>query len=104
MLSSLNATHVFANTGWTDTASFACDLQHYGATTGVKTTFMTHFASLRKKDTIWPTLACNASVLDRITPTTGIPSSWFVHDGVHALSIVNEEVNHMLLDEICGKL
>jgi hypothetical protein len=103
MLSSLNATHVFANTGWTDTASFACDLQHYGATTGVEATFVTHFASRGNKKTIWPTLTCNVSVLDRITPTTGIPSSWF-YDGMHALSIANEEVNHMMLDKICGEL
>jgi hypothetical protein len=103
MLSSLNATHVFANTGWTDTASFACDLQHYGATTGVEATFMTHFASQGKKKRIWPTLGCNVSVLDRITPTTGIPSAWF-YDGMHALSIANEEVNHIMLDKICGEL
>jgi hypothetical protein len=104
ILPSLNATHVFANAGWFDTPSFACDLQHYGATTGVEATFVTHFASQGNKDTIWPTLACNVSVLDRITPTTRIPSSWMFHDEIHGLSIVNEEVNHMLLDNICGEL
>jgi hypothetical protein len=105
LLSGLNATHVFANTGWTDTASFACDLQHYGATTGVEATFVTHFVSGGNETTIWPTLGCNVSVLDRITPTTGIPSSWlFGGAALHALSIVNEEVNHMLLDKICGEL
>ena len=61
---------------------------------------MSHFWSRLPSHTIQPQ-GCNAKVLDRITPTFAVPMAWYV-DRIHVLSIVNQVMNHILLDAISG--
>jgi hypothetical protein len=105
----LQPTHVFASTGWAHNLKdpgLGCALDTFrNQNPSVEAAFViTHPMGRSKgqKPTV-PEQGCNSSFLDRITPTIGVPHSWF-WDNVHLLSIVNQEFNHMMLDKICGGL
>ena len=108
MVPKLNPTHVFANTGWQhnhgdNSEKFGCVLEKFRLENpGVEAFAMSHLwpRSPSRKAKLQPH-GCNIKVLDRFTPTLGVPKTWYV-DKIHALSIVNQELNHILLDAISG--
>jgi hypothetical protein len=106
----LRPTHVFASTGWAHNLNdpgFGCALDTFRSQNpSVEAAFVITHPMLARSEGPKPTVpeqGCNSSFLDRITPTIGVPASWF-WDTKHLLSIVNQEFNHMMLDKICGGL
>ena len=106
----LRPTHVFAQTGWDhymgDTpATFGCLLERFKQENpGVHAFAISHYWERdAKRVTRVPQHGCNASVFDRLAPSYRTPKSWY-WDNKHVLSILNQEMNHQLLDHICGPL
>ena len=103
----LQVTHVFANTGWKyqDGAApqtLGCVLQKFRIENPTIAAFaVTHPWEQGAAMTQVPQHGCDAAIFDRLTATVGVPKSWY-WDRIHSLSIVNQELNHMLLDMVCG--
>lgn len=96
LLPALRPTHVLASTGWNDldidcelAAMGHGDVQYYALRTPV-----------RGPVTLRPP-ACGVRVLDRAALVEGAPGHLF-WDGYHLLGSANEEMNHAMLDMICG--
>jgi hypothetical protein len=108
MVPQLQPTHVFGQTGWkhhfgSTPNTFGCILETFMLENpGVNAYAISHFwerGAVRYNKV--PLHGCNATVFDRVTPSYLAPASWY-WDKKHVLSILNEEMNHQLLDYICG--
>ena len=108
MVPKLHPTHVFAQTGWkhhlgSTPNTFGCVLDTFMLENPVvKAYAISHFwerGAVRYNKV--PLHGCNATVFDRVTPSYKAPASWY-WDKKHVLSILNQEMNHQLLDYICG--
>ena len=99
VLPRLNATHVFAQTGWKQD-DIGCALAEIERTRGIRGFYITH---TNEALSATPKLGCglnSSRVLDRLAATTGpYPSYWF-WDGLHVLSILNAHYNGLLLHAI----
>ncbi|GKZ01246.1 hypothetical protein MPSEU_001075600 [Mayamaea pseudoterrestris] len=109
MIPKLHPTHVFANTGWKHNEGetpqqLGCALQRFSIENpSVQAYVISHTWVQGSMDIAVPTHGCNAKVFDRLTPTIGVPQSWY-WDNLHSLLIVNQELNHLLLDMVCGPM
>ena len=110
----MKPTHVYANTGWSE-KDISCFL--VGLRYPFKTAYITgiyRFAALNQNNEYsfppqnpLPTtvLACkNVSVFDRYEITKNVEKSMLYSDDFHVLSTVNEEMNHLLLFDICPEM
>lgn len=108
----LGATHAFVNRGWEysctfeDISDFSCTIREFERQNkDIKVYLITHppdkiyFADPSAKFDV-KKLKCNSDVLDRTSTNKNIPHSWY-WDDLHALSILNEEYNHQLVEKIC---
>jgi hypothetical protein len=95
-------THLFASTGWKD-ADIGCNLTKFSERTGARTwNIRPPFTTLEKWTLpINANQSCNASILDRTMFTLKAPPRLYLGDSIHVGSSLNEEFNHMMLDEIC---
>jgi hypothetical protein len=111
IIEKLKITHLFASTGWRET-DIGCLLSQFEARTGIKSYEITHlswkgrlegipFYKVISQSVI--SQSCNAKVFDRYTPTLGMRPEQFAKDRLHVLGSANEELNHLLLDILCGK-
>ena len=91
----LNATHVFAQTGWMQ-KDIGCALAEIERTRGIRGFYITH---TNTQMSATPKLGCgltSSRVLDRVAATPPpYPRTWF-WDNLHVLSILNEHYNDML--------
>eukprot|EP00532_Pseudo-nitzschia_australis_P008102 CAMPEP_0168176172 /NCGR_PEP_ID=MMETSP0139_2-20121125/7607_1 /TAXON_ID=44445 /ORGANISM="Pseudo-nitzschia australis, Strain 10249 10 AB" /LENGTH=459 /DNA_ID=CAMNT_0008094795 /DNA_START=144 /DNA_END=1523 /DNA_ORIENTATION=- len=91
----LNATHVFASSGWLF-RDYSCHLKE----------FRKHHPNIQAYMITHPTkfstaiLKCDSDLIDRSVVTLGVPPYWFWDRG-HVLGILNEEYNHRLIERIC---
>ena len=96
----LNATHVFAQTGWKQ-EDIGCSLVELERTRGIYGFYITHTGGNYGPA---PKLGCglgSARVLDRLsaTSTTPFPRNW-LWDKLHVLGILNQHYNELLLHAI----
>eukprot|EP00804_Cyclotella_cryptica_P026884 CCRYP_017605-RA/>CCRYP_017605-RA protein AED:0.06 eAED:0.06 QI:0/0/0/1/0/0/2/0/313 len=109
LLPSLNATHSFVSQGWgnlshTDDISCAIkDFEHHHPEIAVY--LISH--PRRRTDRSSPSvffdedkLECKVKSLDRTMMSKDVPLEWY-WDDLHVLSIMNEEFNHQLIENIC---
>lgn len=115
VLPRLNATHAFVSQGWEEgrSADTSCTIQ----------TFQDHHPNIemylighpavkdprrryRSSTSTWfyeNKLECKVRLFDRQTMCKDVSVTWFT-DGLHVLSILNEEFNHRLIETICPML
>lgn len=100
----LNATHVFANTGW-ELLDYSCEIRDFERQhPDIKTFFLSHPVDHEHKlgEFDATTLKCDSNIVDRYSMSMNVPSTWY-WDKFHVLSILNEEFNHLLVKKICDK-
>lgn len=97
-----SVTHVFAASGWSQN-DIGCDLTNLTKRTGIRTWAINGPAPRALNPFIpaqAPKQSCGVLIFDRTTMSTGVPQCFF-QDAVHVRSSLNEEYNHLLLNEVC---
>lgn len=112
ILPQLNATHAFVNLGWEKNfpfakqSDFSCTMREFERHhPDIKLYLISHPPKTQHIDNPLANfdvkkLKCDSNVLDRTNTNKNIPSNWY-WDTQHALSILNEEYNHQLVEKIC---
>jgi len=112
MLPRLNATHAFVQLGWdhrfglAEKSKFSCTLQKFQqdhpdllvSLISNPPPVSSRNESAMESDS--DRLGCKVPILDRTKPTMGVPQDWY-WDRLHVLSILNEEYNHQMIEELC---
>jgi len=109
VLPKLNATHAFVNLGWADRTKdlsfLSCILEEFEVQhPSIQVFLMSNpypFNTNKPSRVFDPRkLQCRCNVIDRTTMSKTVPREWY-WDNMHALSILNEEFNHQLIEAIC---
>lgn len=112
ILPRLNTTHAFVNLGWEHLfpfemqSNFSCVIQeferHHPDINIYLISHPPHVSALSNPLVSFDAtkLKCDIKVLDRTSMSKNVPSNWY-WDGLHVLSILNEEYNHQLVEKIC---
>jgi hypothetical protein len=112
ILFQFNLTHLFVNTGWIE-KDIGCLLTEFEHKTGVLSYEISHLSWLGKRTggIIPPFISgdyipqsCQAKVFDRYTPTLYMRPEQYSHDRIHVLGSGNEELNHLLMNNLCGDI
>mmetsp|Transcript_4174 Transcript_4174/g.7977 ORF Transcript_4174/g.7977 Transcript_4174/m.7977 type:complete len:473 (+) Transcript_4174:2423-3841(+) len=108
ILPRLNTTHAFVNLGWEHLfpfemqSKFSCVIQeferHHPDINIYLISHPPHVSALSNPLVSFDAtkLKCDIKVLDRTSMSKNAPSNWY-WDGLHVLSILNEEYNHQLV-------
>ncbi|CAJ1957664.1 unnamed protein product [Cylindrotheca closterium] len=101
----LNATHAFVSMGWEDNwekiSDLACvirDFQQFYPNIRVFLTINPPIRANLTRD--FDDLKCKVDIYDRDTMSKNVPTNWY-WDDTHALSILNEEYNHQMMEKVC---
>ena len=104
----LGVTHAFVNPGWEhlfpSQFELSCDLLEVQTMhPGVRIHLVSHPPQRKRRNSNHPefhSLKCGVDVLDRTSPTVGVPKRWY-WDENHVLGVLNREYNQLLVDKVC---